>query len=110
MLPDEPQAGPITTGPLVDLDRGSSVPTLLVFHDVDDVDHWLSSPKRQEFFGPLGVTFRTFRDQQGSKRVGGIVEVPDVAAFEQAMQSEEAADAMKFDGVHPETMLILKEG
>ena len=86
------------------------MPTLLVVHDVDDVDHWLSSPKREEFFGRLGITFRTFVDQQGSKRVGEIVEVPDVAAFEQAMQSEEAADAMKFDGVHPETLLILKEG
>ena len=86
------------------------MPTLLVVHDVDDVDHWLSSPRRQEFFGPLGITFRPFRDQQGSNRTGGIVEVPDMAAFEQAMQSAEAADAMKFDGVHPETLLILKEG
>jgi hypothetical protein len=33
-----------------------------------------------------------------------------MAAFEQAMQSEEAADAMRFDGVHPETLLILTEG
>ena len=33
-----------------------------------------------------------------------------MAAFEQAMQSAEAADAMKFDGVHPETLLILTEG
>ena len=86
------------------------MPTLLVVHDVDDVGHWLSSPKRQEFFGPLGITFRPFVDQQGSNRTGGVVEVPDIAAFEQAMQSEAAADAMKFDGVHPETLLILKEG
>ena len=86
------------------------MPTLLVVHDVDDVDHWLSSPRREEFFGPLGITFRPFRDQQGSNRTGGIVEVPDMAAFEQAMQSAEAADAMKFDGVRPETLLILTEG
>ena len=85
------------------------MPTLVVFHEVDDVDHWLSSPKRQELFGPLGITFRTFRDAQGSNRVGGIVEVPDLAAFQQAMQSEAAADAMKSDGVHPETLLILAE-
>jgi hypothetical protein len=30
-----------------------------------------------------------------------------MAAFEEVMQSEAAADAMKFDGVHPETLLIL---
>ena len=60
-------------------------------------------------FGPLGITFRTFRDAQGSNRVGGIVEVPDVAAFQRAMQSEAAADGMKSDGVHAETMLIWAE-
>ncbi len=26
------------------------VPRLLIFHEVDDVDHWLSSPNRREFF------------------------------------------------------------
>lgn len=23
----------------------------MIFHEVDDVDHWLSSPKREELFG-----------------------------------------------------------
>jgi hypothetical protein len=34
--------------------------TYLAFHEVDDVDHWLRSPKREEVFGPLGITIRTF--------------------------------------------------
>ena len=38
------------------------MPTLLIFHEVDDVEHWLSSPKREEVFGPLGITVRTFID------------------------------------------------
>jgi hypothetical protein len=84
--------------------------TLLAFHEVDDVDRWLGSPKRQEVFGPLGITVRTFRDPEGSNRVGLIVDVPDMAAFEGVMQSEAGADAMKFDGVRPETLLILTEG
>ena len=86
------------------------MPTLLGFHEVDDVDHWLSSPKREEVFGPLGITVRTFRDPEGSNRVGLMVDVPDMAAFEGVMQSEAGADAMKFDGVRPETLLILTEG
>ena len=85
------------------------MPTLLVFHEVDDVDHWLASPKREEFFGPLGMTARAFRDPTGSNRVGLIAEVPDIAAWEAALQTEEAADAMKFDGVRPETILTLVE-
>jgi hypothetical protein len=85
------------------------MPTLVVFHEVDDVDHWVSSPKREEVFGPLGITARTFRDPEGSNRVGLLVEVPDMAALDELLQSEEGADAMKFDGVKPETMLTLTE-
>ncbi|MGD0456013.1 MAG: hypothetical protein ABSB69_20700 [Solirubrobacteraceae bacterium] len=86
------------------------MPTLIAFHEVDDVDHWLSSPKRDEVFGPLGITVRTFRDPEGSNRVGLMADVPDMAAFEEVMQSEAGAEAMKFDGVRPETLLILTEG
>jgi len=83
------------------------VTTLIAFHEVDDVQHWLSSPKREEFFGPMGITARTFTDPEGSNRVGLIVEVPDMAKFHEAMASEAAADAMKFDGVRAETLIIL---
>ena len=53
--------------------------TLIVLHEVDDVQRWLSSPKRSEVFGPLGITFRTFVDPENPNRVGGLVEVPDMA-------------------------------
>jgi hypothetical protein len=86
------------------------MPTLLVFHEVDDVDHWLASPKREEFFGPRGATVRTFRDPGASNRVGLLVEVPSMEAWEEALQTEEAAEAMKHDGVRPETILTLVEG
>ena len=82
--------------------------TLLVLHDVDDVEHWLASPVREEHFGPMGITVRTlFRDPAGSNRVGLVVEVPDMATWEAVMQSDEAAEAMKADGVRPETLLVL---
>ena len=84
--------------------------THVVFHEVDDVEHWLASSKREEVFGPSGITVRTFRDPAGSNRVGLIVEIPDMAAFQQIMQSEAGAEAMKHDGVRPETLLILDEG
>lgn len=83
--------------------------TLMVFHEVDDVDHWLRSPRREELMGPLGMTVRTFVDPEKSNRVGLIVEVPDMAAFQGMMGSESAAEAMKFDGVRPATVVILAE-
>lgn len=91
-------------------ERTGPLATYLAFHEVDDVQHWLSSPKREEVFGPLGITVRTFHDPEGSKRVGLVLEIPDMAAFQELMQSEAAAEAMKYDGVHPETLLILSEG
>ena len=56
----------------------ATMTTLMVFHEVDDVDHWLRSPVREEVFGPLGMTARTFVDPAHSNKVGLVVEVPDV--------------------------------
>ena len=83
--------------------------TLIAFHEVDDVDHWLRSTKRQEVFGPLGITVRTFVDPEKTNRVGLMADVPDMDAFQKFMASEAAADAMKHDGVRPETLVILLE-
>jgi hypothetical protein len=55
------------------------------------------------------MTARTFRDPAGSNRVGLIVEVPDVAAWEEALKTDAAAEAMKSDGVRPDTILGLVE-
>jgi len=59
--------------------------TLMIFHEVDDVDHWLSSPRRSEFFGPLGMSARTFVDPEKSNRVGLLVECPDMETFQSAL-------------------------
>ncbi len=46
------------------------MPTLIGYHEVKDTQHWLASPKREEVFGPLGVTnIRTFVDQENPTRV-----------------------------------------
>jgi hypothetical protein len=33
-----------------------------------------------------------------------------MAVWQEVLQSEAGADAMKFDGVHPETIVVLTEG
>jgi len=83
--------------------------TLLVFHEVDDVKHWLASPKREEVFGPMGITARTFIDPDNANRVGLIVETPDMDTFRKAMETDAAAEAMKYDGVRPDTLVTLIE-
>lgn len=86
------------------------MPTILGYHDVEDTYHWLASLKREEFFGPLGVTnIRTFVDPENRTRVGVMMDVPDMDALVAAMETQGAADAMEYDGVLPETLVILVE-
>jgi hypothetical protein len=86
------------------------MPTVFGYHDVKDKDHWLASPKREEFLGPLGVTnIRTFVDPENPTRVGVLMDVPDMDAVMAAMGTEAAAEAMAHDGVVPETLVILVE-
>lgn len=83
--------------------------TLIGYHEIDDSEHWLSSPKREELFGPLGITVRTFLDPQNPNRAAVLCEVPDMDAFQAAMTSDAAAAAMAYDGVRADTLVILLE-
>jgi hypothetical protein len=85
------------------------MPTVIAYHEIDDREKWLASPKREEFFGPLGVTIRTFLDPENPNRAAVLADVPDMDAFQAAMQSQEAADAMAHDGVRADTMIVLVE-
>ena len=86
------------------------MPTVIGYHDVKDTDHWLGSPKREEFFGPLGVTnIRTFVNPEQPTRVAVLMDVADMDAVMSAMETEEAAAAMAHDGVVPESLVILVE-
>ena len=86
------------------------MPNIFGYHDVKDTDHWLASPKREEFFGPLGVTnIRTFVDPENRTRVGVLMDVPDMDAVMTAMGTQAAAETMEHDGVLPETLVILVE-
>jgi hypothetical protein len=62
--------------------------TYVITHEVNDVEHWLSSPKRAEVFGPMGIAVRTFRDPNGSKQTALIAEIPDIEAFQEVMKAE----------------------
>ena len=86
------------------------MPTVMAYHDIKDKEHWLASPRREEFFGPLGVTnIRTFVDPEQPTRVGLVMDVPDLDAVMAAMDTDAAGDAMAHDGVLPETLVILVE-
>ena len=87
------------------------MPTVIGHHEISkDKDHWLNSSRREDLFGPLGVTnIRTFVSPDDPTKVAVLMDVPDMDAFASTMQSEAAAQAMEHDGVLPETLVILVE-
>jgi hypothetical protein len=85
------------------------MPTVLVFHDVDDVNVWKTGAGRSEIFARHGVTVRPFTDPHSSNHVGLALEVPDLAAIPEILADSDLAADMKEDGVRPETMVILQE-
>lgn len=86
------------------------MPTVIVHHNVKDVEHWLSSPKREELMSPLGIkNIRKFVDSENPSRTGLVLDVPDMDAIKRMMESPETAEAMEYDGVIPETVVILVE-
>ena len=86
------------------------MPTVIGYHQVKDTKHWLASPMREKFFGPLGVTgIREFVDPQNPTRVAVLMEVPDMNRLKTAMSTPGAAEAMAHDGVLAETLVVLVE-
>jgi hypothetical protein len=85
------------------------MPMVIAYHEIDDSEHWLASPKREEIFGPLGISVRTFLDLENPNRAAVLADVPDMPAFQAVMQSQAAADAMAHDGVRADTLVVLVE-
>ncbi len=46
-------------------------------------------------------------DPNGTSQVGFVAEIPDMDAFGELLRSEAGAEAMKHDGVHPDTIMML---
>lgn len=77
---------------------------------VDDVAHWLASPKRREVFAAVATSITTFILPSVAHRVIAAFGVADMAAFEAVIESEAGAAAMKHDGVRPETLVFYVAG
>jgi hypothetical protein len=91
------------------LEQGDGMPRLIATHEVDDVAHWLASPKRAEVFASVATDLHTFVDSTRPNHVGLSADVADMSAFQAVMESEAGAEAMKYDGVRPETIAVYIE-
>jgi hypothetical protein len=92
--------------------KGSIVTTVIGYHEVDDTDHRLSSPRRVEFFGSIGDGVRTFVNPMASTHVAVLLDLPESMSpgdLEQAFRTPEAAAAGEHGGVRVETLQAFAE-
>ncbi len=83
------------------------MPKVIIMHEVDDVDHWLASPKREEVFSGVAENIETFVHPTKANKVGLSMAIGDMDAFGAIMQSDAGAAAMKHDGVRPDTIVMM---
>jgi hypothetical protein len=88
--------------------------TAIIFHEVNNGAHWAKAwqkgqGSRHEMFGKIGVKARTFRDPKNPNSTGVMVEIPDMAKFQDLLASDEGKKAMQEDGLKVETMRMLVE-
>jgi len=83
------------------------MPKIIITHEVDNVEHWLASTKRQEVFAGVAKHVETFVHPTEANKVGLTMEADDMDALGALMQSDVGAAAMKHDGVREETVVML---
>ena len=86
------------------------MPKLVATHEVDDVAHWLASPKRAEVFAGIATNMQTYVVPGSDNKVALSMEVADMDALDAMMKGEAGAAAMKHDGVRPDTLMLYIEG
>jgi hypothetical protein len=88
------------------------MPKIVVHHEVEDTDRWLTTGKatRENFFGPLGITdIKTYTNPQNPQQVALTMDVPDLDAMMAALETPEASEAEKTDGVKSDTIVFYVE-
>ncbi len=85
------------------------MPRVIAMHNVDNVEHWLSSPKRDEIFKEVAFDMVTFVHPSEPNKVGLSANIPDLDRFLEINGSPIGQAAMKHDGVQPDTIVLMVE-
>ena len=85
------------------------MPRVIGMHDVDDVEHWLASPKREEIFKDVAVDMVTFVHLSEPNQVGLSANISDLEKLLEINNSPLGMSAMEHDGVRPETIVMMIE-
>ncbi len=97
-----------------DLAAGAGTTTMVVTHEVQDVDRWLAAwqgpDSRHALFAQHGApSVRVFRSVDKPTLTGLLIEVADMAALQAMLDSPEGAAAKAADGVKDPTIRMFAE-
>lgn len=85
------------------------MPRVIAIHEVDDVEHWLASPKRHQIFKDVAFDIVTFVHPTDPNKVGLSARVTDIDKFLEINNGPLGAAAMEHDGVRPDTIVMMVE-
>lgn len=93
---------------------GEGGATLIGTHEVEDAANWLAAwqgeDSRHGLFAQHGVSsVRVFQSQENPNLTGLVINVADMDAFQEFMESDEVQAAKAADGVKDDTLRILAE-
>jgi hypothetical protein len=86
---------------------------IFAFCETEDGENWAKAWRHgagnHETWDKIGVKCRTFRDTDNHTLVGVLFDVPDVAAFESLLETDEIKQAMAEHRLKMETFRMLTE-
>ena len=85
------------------------MPRVIAMHDVDNVEHWLASPKRDEIFRDVVFDMVTFVHPTDPNKVGLSANISDIEKFLEVYNGPLGVAAMEYDGVRPDTVVMMVE-
>ncbi|CUH45531.1 hypothetical protein [Ruegeria atlantica] len=85
------------------------MPRVIAMHDVDDVEHWLSSQQREDIFKDVAFDMVTFVHPTEPNKVGLSANIPDLDKFLEINNGPIGQAAMKHDGIQADTIAVMIE-
>ncbi|MCZ6672996.1 MAG: hypothetical protein O7C75_08655 [Verrucomicrobia bacterium] len=87
---------------------------MIVFHEVNNGEHWTKgwregAESRHEMFDKIGLKALTFHNPDNPNSTGLILDITDMATFQEFMKADEVNKAMEEDGLKVDTMRMLVE-
>lgn len=81
----------------------------IAYFEISDGSTWMSSSSRVDFLASLGITARIFIDAENPHRITTLLELPNLEALLEALESPTANASLILEGVKMDTITFFLE-